>query len=224
MDPKKPSKPTRAARLAPEERRSQLLACAIRAFADTGLGRATHAEVARLAEVSVPTVFVYYPTRETLVDAVLDEVERFVIDETLAPVQTLPRPVPELLIESGLAFTEAVRTHPDHARVWLDWSTAFRRDVWPRYLAFQSRVEQLFKDMMLRGKRDGSLARRLDVDDAAQLLVGTGHMLAQMTFIGRDLRQIDHFMRTLIDGFRGNDGAAAPRGKIRRKPGSRKPA
>lgn len=208
MDQRKRSKPARAARLAPEERRSQLLGCAIRAFAETGVNRATHAEVARLAEVSVPTVFVYFPTRESLVDAVLDEVERYIVDETLMPVQQLPKPVPELLVEIGLAFTEAVRTHPDHARVWLDWSTAFRRDVWPRYVGFQARVEQLIKDLMVRGKRDGSLARRLDVDDAAQLLVGTGHMLAQMTFMGRDRRQIEHFIRTLIDGFSGTEAVA----------------
>lgn len=213
MDQRKRSKPARAARLAPAERRNQLLGCAMRAFADAGVNRATHADVARLAEVSVPTVFVYFPTRETLVEAVLDEVERFIIDETIVPVLSLPRPVPELLIQSGLTFTEAVRTHPDYARVWLDWSTAFRRDVWPRYLAFQSRVEALFKDTMLRGKRDGSLVRRLDVDDAAQLLVGTAHMLAQMTFMGRDPRQIEGFLRTLIDAFRGPDAPATPRGR-----------
>ncbi|MGE3774607.1 MAG: TetR/AcrR family transcriptional regulator [Gammaproteobacteria bacterium] len=216
MEQRKRSKPARAARLAPEERRSQLLGCAIRAFADAGINRGTHADVARLAEVSVPTVFVYFPTRETLVEAVLDEVERFIVDETIMPVQSLPRPVPEILVQSGLAFTEAVRTHPDYARVWLDWSTAFRRDVWPRYLAFQSRVEALFKETMLRGKRDGSLARRLDADDAAQLLVGTAHMLAQMTFMGRDVRQIERFLRTLIDAFRGSEAPATPRRRTRR--------
>ena len=40
-----PTRP-RAARLAPAERRAQLLACALHVFARRGLGRATHADVA----------------------------------------------------------------------------------------------------------------------------------------------------------------------------------
>jgi len=208
MDQARRKKPARAARLNPAERRTQLLVCALRAFAEAGVGRGTHADVARLAEVSVPTVFVYFPTREALVDAVLTEVARFIVEDVLAPVQTRAAPVPELLVQSGLAFTEAVGTHPDHARIWLDWSTAFRRDVWSRYVEFQERVVRLLKATVMRGKRDGSLARNLDADDATRLLVGSAHMLAQMTYMGRDLAQIEHFLRTLIDGFRMADAPA----------------
>lgn len=212
MDQSTRRKPRRAARLPPEARRAQLLARAIEAFADAGVARGTHADVARLAEVSVPTVFVYFPTREALVEAVLEEVARFIVEDVLAPVQRGDDPVPELLVQTGLAFTEAVGSHPAHARVWLDWSTAFRGDVWPRYLAFQARVVALLKGTMVRGKRDRSLARTLDADDATRLLVGSAHMLAQMKVMGRDRRQVEHFLRTLIDGFR----APAPERRIGR--------
>ena len=205
MDQARRKNPARAARLSPAARRAQLLTCALRAFAEAGVSRGTHADVARLAEVSVPTVFVYFPTRELLVDAVLTEVARFILDDVLAPVQTRAAPVPELLVQTGLAFTEAVGSHPDHARVWLDWSTAFRGDVWPRYVEFQERVVGLLKATVTRGKRDGSLARNLDADDATRLLVGSAHMLAQMTYMGRETRQIERFLRTLIDGFRPPD-------------------
>ncbi len=221
MNRVKRKNPARAARLNPVERRHQLLDCALHAFAEAGINRATHADVARLAAVSVPTVFVYFPTRDALVDAVLVEVARFLIDDVLMPVQTRDARTPELLVQVGLAFSEAVRTHPDHARVWLDWSTAFRRDVWPRYVEFQARVIELLKALVLRGKRDGSLVATLDADDASRLLVGSAHMLAQMTCMGSDLRQIERFMRTAIDGFSVPAVRAAPRRAARRRGRSR---
>ena len=73
------ARPTTAAaprrrRLAPEARRAELMAVAIEVFARRGLGEARHAEIAAEAGVSVPTVFVYFPTRDALVHAVLDHV------------------------------------------------------------------------------------------------------------------------------------------------------
>jgi AcrR family transcriptional regulator len=82
--PNKPSRPTNARppaplrrRLSPGARRAELMACALAVFARRGLGEARHAEIAAEAGVSVATVFVYFPTREALVDAVLDEVDGF---------------------------------------------------------------------------------------------------------------------------------------------------
>lgn len=202
MDQKTRKKPARAARLVPAERRAQLLACAITAFAEAGVSRAGHADVARRAGVSVPTVFVYFPTREALVEAVLGEVGRFIVDDVLRPVQARPADAPQLLMDTALAFTEAVGSHPDYARVWLDWSTAFRGDVWPLYLEFQERVFAVLKPTVLRGKRDGSLAKNLDADEATRLLVGSAHMLAQMKFTGHAPAQVANFVQTLVDGFR----------------------
>ena len=50
---------------------------AISVFAQRGIGRASHAEIAEREHVSVATVFNYFRTREELVDAVLSEVESY---------------------------------------------------------------------------------------------------------------------------------------------------
>src|SRR5215831_11115554 len=71
------SRRRRAPALEKVERRALLLQCAMRVFARRGLGSARHAEIARAAKVSVPTVFFYFPTRTVLVSAVLEEVARF---------------------------------------------------------------------------------------------------------------------------------------------------
>ncbi len=190
-----------ARRLNPTARRAQLLACAMQVFARRGLGAARHAEVAEVAGMAVATVFVYFPTRELLVRAVLDEVARFIHDDVLVPIQRDTVSAPEVLRESAAAFADSIDRHPDHARVWLDWSTAVRDDVWPLYLEFQERIQTLLVSTTERGKREGSLSADLDSEDAARLLIGAAYMIAQMKIAEIDSARVRHFIESLVAGF-----------------------
>lgn len=67
----------RARRLSQDERREQLLGCALKAFPEHGLVATNHALVAAEANVSAPAVFHYCSTRVAQIDAVLAEVESF---------------------------------------------------------------------------------------------------------------------------------------------------
>src|SRR5262245_6016768 len=94
----------RAARMAPEDRRDQLLECAVQVFARRGLGRGGHAEVAEQARVAVATVFAYFKTREDLQVAVLAEVARTfeaLADRCLSTEVEAPR----ALVEFAAAFS-----------------------------------------------------------------------------------------------------------------------
>jgi TetR/AcrR family hemagglutinin/protease transcriptional regulator len=168
-------------RLAPAARRAQLLDRALEVFAERGLGRAGHAQIAEAAGVSVPTVFHYFPTREALVDAVLDQVEDFFVELARTVYEAEGR-TDERLVAHGLAFLEAADTHPAHIRVWLDWSTAIREHVWPRYLAFQERLVALVADAIEAGRRKGDVPARVEPASAARLFVGNAHMAAVMKF------------------------------------------
>lgn len=63
-------------RLSPLKRKQQLMEIALEVFARRGIGRGGHADIAEIAQVSVATVFNYFPTREDLVDEVLNHVVR----------------------------------------------------------------------------------------------------------------------------------------------------
>ena len=187
----------RAQRLSTTKRRAQLLTCALCVFARRGLGEARHAEIAKEAGVSVPTVFFYFPTRTDLVNAVLSEVERFycvMADE----IHGQPLPAPQILLAHGFAFADSVDTHPDHARVWLDWSTAIRDEVWPRYLTFQSYVVKVLEKTIRRGQREGDFAVDIDPEDNAQLMFGSAHLIAQMKFTHQSPERIERFLHTLV--------------------------
>jgi len=184
-------------RLAPQQRREELLQCALRVFARRGLAAARHAEIAAAAGTSVATTFVYFPTRGDLVGAVLDEVQRFYMDLTRECHDT-SADVPHTLLEHALAFAASVDSHPDHARIWLEWSTSVRDEIWPRYLAYQDAVIAIVARTIARGQREGTIAADVDPLEMARLAVGAAHMIAQLKFAHSAPGDIASFLRTLL--------------------------
>ena len=191
------NKGARRRRLDPAARRAELLTIALAVFARRGIGRATHAEVAEEGGCSLATTFVYFPTREDLVAAVLGEVERF-YTEMMAVEQVRDLSGQRAIRHYVEAFTDSVGTHPDYARVWLEWSTAIRDEIWPQYLAFQERIVSALAATIDRGKTDATIAADIDNDEAARLMIGAAHMLAQMKFSGQPDEKISHFIETLV--------------------------
>lgn len=187
----------RAARLDPGTRRALLLDTALRVFAARGLRAARHAEIAAAAGVSVSAVFFYFPTRAALVDAVVAVIDAFygdLVEQALAG----DVPAPEALLRLSRAFAAAVDSHPDHARVWLDWSTAFGDDVWPRYRAFQARVVRLIAATIERGQQHGIVPPDLDPEGEALLMMGAAYIVVQMKMTKRSQADVERFLRTLV--------------------------
>lgn len=129
---------TKHKRLNRDARRAQLLEHAIEAFAEAGIERAVHADVASRAKVSTPTVFKYFPTRAALVKAVLQEVE-----ETFTAVPGLLLkdgylPPSEIIKRLSKTLSELAQIRPNVVKVTLLWSVAFS-DVRASFKRFETR-------------------------------------------------------------------------------------
>jgi TetR/AcrR family hemagglutinin/protease transcriptional regulator len=201
----------RAPRLAPEERRAQIVASAIRVLARRGLGVATQTDVAREAGVSLPAVFVYFRTHELLIGAVLEEVAALYLGLATQYLRA-DVPAPRAALDFARAFAASVDAQPDHARVWFDWSTAIRGDLWPRYLAFQEQIVSALASTIARGQCEGSVAADVDAEDEAWLLVGAAYIVTQMKFGGAPAARVERFVETLVRSAVGRfagEGAAA---------------
>jgi TetR/AcrR family transcriptional regulator, hemagglutinin/protease regulatory protein len=187
----------RAMRLDPDARRSQLLECAIRVFARRGLGRGSHAEVAKEAGVAVPTVFAYFRTRSELVTEVLREVARYYSD--MADRHYKPEnPAARALLDFALAFASSVESHADAATVLLDWSTAVRSEIWPLFLEFHRSMVERIEDTIRRGQREGTMAAALDANNAALIIVGSAHLVLQMKFSRTSPEKVHRFLLALL--------------------------
>jgi TetR/AcrR family hemagglutinin/protease transcriptional regulator len=175
-----------------------LLQCAVGVFARRGIGGARHAEIARKAKVSVPTAFLYFPTRKALVNAVLEEVARF-FTKMAETAHGKRGPAPEIILDHLRAFADAVDTHPDHTRVLLEWSTALRDEVWPRFLRFQETVVATIARTIRRWRMETGSDRDPDAEDDARLIAATGYVLVQMKAGKRPNSRIERFLQTLVN-------------------------
>ena len=198
----------RAPALAKTERRALLLQCAIGVFAHRGIAGAHHAEIARKARVSVPTVFFYFATRKALVNAVLDEVARFFTD-IAESIHDQHRPAPEIILQHMRVFADTVATHPDHTRVLLEWSTALRHEVWPLYLKFQERIIATMARTIKRWRMETGSQRDPDAEDDARMIAATGYVLVQMKMANLPASRIERFIQTLVRDTLGEARASA---------------
>ncbi|HGE8269192.1 TPA: TetR/AcrR family transcriptional regulator [Aeromonas hydrophila] len=169
----------RRTRLSPEARRNQLMECAIEVFSRRGIGRAGHAEIAEQAKVSVATVFNYFNTREELVDEVLAEIERFV-HQMLEQAYTGQGPVSDSIRRHVKLFVDAAYDQPDHASIWLEWSSSVREEVWPRYAKLLDKALERIAPHLQRAMDAGEIHSVLSAQDLARSLTGFGYVMMQM--------------------------------------------
>jgi TetR/AcrR family hemagglutinin/protease transcriptional regulator len=170
-------KPART-RLSPDDRRAQLLNHAVACFADHGIARATQAQVAARAGVSVSAVYSYFRTRADLVAAVLDNVASTIAAMVVDALETPAAPA-EALLRLATRTADMAVDQPDVVRVWLDWSSGVRADVWPQFLLLQQRLQALVAEVLTRISPDAPAAT---IRSAARLFVGGAHTLALMRF------------------------------------------
>lgn len=194
----------RAARMSPEQRKTQLLECALAAFAEKGFGEASHSDLAERANVSVPTTFHYFPTRESLTDAVIEEVTRFLIEDFVEIRIVKPEgPAAQSIGEMLLAFADAIDLYPDHIHIWLQWSASVQGVIWDQYIAFQESALRALKVLLLRGVRDGSIHPELDCDVACRVILSSAHMVAHMKFGNSTREDIEHAIESVVSGYLG---------------------
>jgi len=202
------TRPPRAARLPPAERRAQLVQAALAVFARRGLGGVRHADVASEARVSLPAVFHYFATRDALVGAVLDEVERFYVAQAKgAAREAHDQPAREQLVVHARVFARSVDTHPDHTRVWLDWSTAVDGELWRRYVRFSERVLRDVEGALRRGRRDGSVAGDVVSEDAARVFVAAAYAVMQLKLTGASAAKVERLLQSVVRAVTGTPGA-----------------
>ncbi len=197
MSASSPVTSERRRRLPPEERRAQLLEIAIDVFADRGLGAARHAEIAERAGVAVSTVFVYFPTREALVDAVLDEVAEFFL-RAAERLHGQEKDCIEILRDVARAFLDFVQTHRSQAIVWLEWGAAVREDVWPRYRAFTEAIVKITQRTLDRCQREGGIPASSDTESLARLFASSSQSIARLQLSGVDPQTVERFQETVL--------------------------
>lgn len=192
-------RPKRAPKLSPEKRREQLIDCAMDIYVNHGIEGARRSRVALRAGVSVPTVYAYFDTRESLTEAVLKRVDTR-ITEIVWNAATADDLAFDKILNVARAFSNTVELDSAIMKIWLDWSTAFENAAWPLYEDLQKRVANLFCKIISNGQTSGELSPDLDPEIAAYIIIGGGQMAGQMKLTSPAALDIEIFLHQLVAG------------------------
>lgn len=186
-------------RLSQSERRAQLLRGAISDAANVGLGRLTHAGVARECGVAVPTVFAHFENRTVLVKSTVEEIRRFYFE--LASYWHRPEIPARAAIEAHLnAYSASIATDRPYAQVWLEWSTAVRNEfgIWDSYIAYHNSLMDTLAATIRRGQKQGAIGRTVNPPDGARMIIASAVGITQLHFMRRDKKEIARFVAQSI--------------------------
>jgi TetR/AcrR family hemagglutinin/protease transcriptional regulator len=191
---KQQSREMKRIRLSPEERRQQLLDVAVALFAEKGIGEARHAELAAEAGVSVATTFVYFPSREALVEMVLDEVAKVHVG-LFDSIDAAGMGLKEFL--HGLAQLVKLMAveKPDYVKVWLGWSTNYSKALRSSFLKAEATVIDRLAVIL---ETAGSIGQEQSRDNA-RILMAASQTLSTMKLDGMDSARIQRFVDHTID-------------------------
>jgi AcrR family transcriptional regulator len=187
-------KRTRAAQMPPEERRKQLLRAGVACVAAKGIGGTKHADLARACEVSVPAVFSYFPNRDALVTAILEEVGNALIENVITPAQALPHA--EQLRATAPLYVDFARREPEYVKVWLMWSMHFAPHIQAQFRKFESRVVNAMAAMF--GDSPGTGLPKDDLVDRARMILASSAFLAKMVFDDVSEKRREDFVNNVL--------------------------
>ncbi|BFM18165.1 hypothetical protein R50073_43480 [Maricurvus nonylphenolicus] len=195
MADSKQSKRPRARQMKPEERKRLLLDTAVSCFAEKGLSSAKHADIAAACGVAVPTVFSYFPTREDLTKAVLNEVARLIRDSMKASLDC-EGSNEERLFNNAVQMSALTREHPDYMKVWIMWTTHFAPEIQGQLKLFEKELLDVLCELIQPG------SSQADPDEAthdkARIIVGANIFLMKMIFDGIDEKRQISYIKHVI--------------------------
>lgn len=183
--------PKTAKRLSQAARREQLLSAAIACYAELGVERAGHGDIAKRVGVSTATVFNYFETREVLTQAVFDAA--YAVFEQM--FNDLPPPslsTTEQVKNLSKSYESLVQQHPDILKLILNWSSSFGQSVRPQYLEFQAWVLG----------RIEARANKLNVDESvARTILATAYTYSQMKMDNTPEHVLESYLNGITSGF-----------------------
>ena len=194
MENHAPEKSKLRKRLSPEERKQQLLQAAIDLFAEKGFGEAKHADIAKRVGISTAATFVYFPTREALLEAVADEVGQYYLAlfEDIAADGDDARAVLHNLAAKVL---DAVSADPNYVKVQLAWASRFDPFMRKKYRTFDDAVLSSVSAILWASEDNISQENR----DDARILISASQTLALMKLDGEPKDKLERFTQHTID-------------------------
>lgn len=185
-------------RLSPQKRKLQLMDIALEVFARRGIGRGGHADIAEIAQVSVATVFNYFPTREDLVDEILHHVVRQFSAFLNENIDTSLH-AKENLKNTAESMCQLVLQHEHWLKVWFEWSASARDEVWPLYVSLNKNSRLLVENMFALSIERGEICDKQNPENLAKMYHAVCYAVYLEANRNPDKEHLDQFTENFLN-------------------------
>ncbi len=193
---------------AKEGRKDRIMEAALRIFAGKGFQEATIAEISREAEVSEPTVYEHFGTKEDLLFAIPEKITRESIEEmekVLEFIQGAEARVRAIL----RAYIRLYQTNPDYAALALLQLSPNRRFRQTRAHGSIRRAAHILLEAIKEGVAGGTFRKDTDPYLIRSMLLGCiEHMFIHWHIQGKPeeradiMSRLDAIMDAILNGIR----------------------
>jgi AcrR family transcriptional regulator len=181
---------TRSKHLPAQERKAATVEALVELAGEQNPAEISTTLIAQRMGVTQGALFKHFPTKEALLQAVLDWVAERLLSRIDKAVEKAPSSL-AALEGMFMAHVEFVATHPGVPRM-LFGELQSARDTAPKRVvkALIRRYGEKLHRVIEEGKAQGELDRRLDTDAAATLFIGTIQGLVMQSLLTGNVRQI----------------------------------
>ena len=188
-------------RIPAEERRKQILKCAVKVFAKSNYRSAKMAEIANEAGISEAMVYKHFPSKKVIFLKILQHMSARIITFWEEEAQKQQDAL-NALKHMGLAYYKRMKRHPDELKVQFqaisevddkDIAEQLRRD----HMSYIRFIDSILK----KGVRQGSIKKNLDTGLIAFIFNGGGIVLNMMKLLSLDKEFVEGSFERLLDQY-----------------------
>jgi AcrR family transcriptional regulator len=200
------AKPRRryAPRMAPEQRRQQLIDAALSVIVEQGYEGVSIEAIARTAGVTRPVIYDHFPNLGRLLQALIEREENYALAQLAAIVPESPQAgdAPELFAAGVRQFLDAVASRPDTWRIILlppeGTPAIVRRHVETTRMQLLERLIQF----VTWASEQAEIATELDMEISARAILRLSEEAGRMVLTDPDRfspERYERFARTLME-------------------------
>jgi len=164
-------------RMKAEERRKQILKCAVKVFARSNYKTTRMTDIAKEVGISEAAIYKYFPKKEDIFLEILEHISKRVIvvwGERFVPTENTVK-----IIETmGVAYYKRMIKHPNELKLQFQAISEIDNPrIAKRLKADHEYYLSYFKKVLHHGRKEGIIRKDFDIDTVAWILNGIGILL-----------------------------------------------
>ena len=193
-------------RVPAEERKKQILKCAVKVFARSNYRSAKMSDIAAEAGISEAMVYKYFPSKKTIFLKILrhmsDRIITFWREESEKTTDALV-----VLKSMGLTYYKRMKNHPDELKVQFQAiSEIDDKEIARQLRQDHSNYMKYINSVLEKGMEQGVIRKDLDAELTAFLFNGGGIVMNMMKLLSFDKvvneRYIERIIQLFVDSIR----------------------